>query len=92
MSKKSKKASKEKNMQRKRAAKAANKAKYQAMALAGQNTKSKRARGSNKNNKKVNLIDHKDGHCGNVACKRCFPNFSTPATRGEIAIYNKRVA
>ena len=92
MSKKSKKASKEKNMQRKRAAKAANKAKYQAMALAGQNTKSKRARGTNKNNKKVSTVDHKDGRCGNVACKKCFPNFSTPATRGEIAVYKKTAA
>ena len=74
MSKKAKKASKEKNLQRKRAMRAANKAKYQGMAQAGQNSKSKRFRAKSKIMKKIKMVDHADGHCGNYACDKCFPN------------------
>lgn len=73
MSKKSKKATKEKNLQRKRAIKAANKARYQQMARDGQNSKSKRARAGNKRGKKVLTIDHLNGKCGNPACRKCYP-------------------
>lgn len=74
MSKKCKKASKDKNLQRKRARKAANKARYQTMARAGENTKSKRAVKRGKAGKKAGGKSHPDGHCGNPACLRCFPN------------------
>lgn len=85
MSKTSKKKNKQKNLMAKRARRQANKARYQKMRESGQNTKSVRARGVNKLNRKANRVDHPDGHCGNVACKKCFPTFSTPARRGDIA-------
>jgi len=74
MSKKSKKASKEKNLQAKRTRRTANRARFQAMALAGKNSKSTRARAVNKNNRKVKMVDHPEGHCGNHGCARCFPH------------------
>lgn len=74
MSKKSKQASKQKNLQAKRTRRAANRARFQAMALSGQNSKSTRARTVNRNNRKVKTVDHADGHCGNIACTKCFPN------------------
>lgn len=96
MSKKSKKASKAKNLQRKRARRAANQARYQAMALVGQNTKSKRARHINKQTRKVSMIDHPEGRCGNIACTKCFPNIDRTLTVKYIKprmfkpyIYNK---
>lgn len=75
MSKTSKKATKQKNLQRKRAIKAANKARYQQLALSGQNSKSKRSRSTNKSARKVKRIDHPNGKCGNPGCKKCFPDF-----------------
>jgi hypothetical protein len=74
MSKKSKKASKEKNLQAKRARRAANKARYQKMRESGQNSKSKRAVSRGKVTKKAGGVSHPEGHCGNHACNRCFPN------------------
>ena len=73
MSKKAKAAAKEKNLQKKRAIKAANKAKYQAWALAGNNSKSKRSISRNKKAKKRNGISHPDGPCGNIGCRMCNP-------------------
>ena len=75
MSKKCKNASKLRNLQRKRARKSANKAKWQAMALSGVNSKSKRFRSKNKRMQRINPVSHKDvSHCGNPACSRCFTN------------------
>jgi len=74
MSKKAKKASKEKNLQAKRARRAANKSRYQKMRESGQNSKSKYSRAVNKNTKKAGGVDHPEGHCGNHACNKCFPN------------------
>ena len=73
MSKKAKKASKLKNLQRKRARKAANKARYQQMARDGVNSKSKRFKKKSKFDKKARPVKHLDAHCGNNGCKRCFP-------------------
>ena len=83
MSKKAKKASKEKNLQRKRSIKAANKARYQGMAQSGQNTKSLRFRRNSKAGKKIKMVDHADGHCGNYACNKCFPNKDVPQKPGK---------
>lgn len=74
MSKKAKKASKEKNLQQKRARRLTNRARFQAMALAGQNSKSKHARSVNRLTRKIKMVDHPNGHCGNVACVKCYPN------------------
>jgi hypothetical protein len=41
----------------------------------GQNKKTKHARAVNRMNRKANKLgNHADGHCGNYACDRCFPN------------------
>ncbi len=73
MSKTSKKITKEKNLQKKRARKAANRAKYDSWKLSGDNFKSKRSRKSIVKNKRVKTINHKDGKCGNIACQACDP-------------------
>lgn len=71
MSKSSKANSKQKRLLEKRKRKQANKARYEALKQAGQNTKSVRARAQNRNTKLVKMIDHPDGNCGNIACKKC---------------------
>lgn len=73
MSKKSKIASKDKRLAKKRAIKLANKAKYESWAKSGENTKSKRNRSSSRKNRLAKAFSHKTGHCGNLACKRCYP-------------------
>lgn len=80
MSKKSKKASKEKNLQAKRARRAANKARYQKMREAGQNSKSKRAVSRGKVTKKAGGVSHPEGNCGNNGCKRCTKQHNTGVT------------
>ena len=75
MSKKCKKAAKQKNIQRKRARKAANKARWQAMAQSGENSKSKRFLRKSKKTRMANSESHKGvNNCGNPPCKRCFNN------------------
>ena len=71
MSKKAKKASKEKNLMAKRARRAANKARYQKMRESGQNSKSKRAVSRGKVTKKAGGVSHPEGNCGNFGCLRC---------------------
>lgn len=71
MSKKSKAASKEKRLNKKRAIKQANKARYLAMKISGQNTKSKRATKQSRKNRLANRPDHTNGNCGNLGCKKC---------------------
>lgn len=73
MSKKSKKLNKEKRLQKKRSIKTANRARYAELKRIGQNSKSKRSLRQSKKNKRVNLIDHSTGLCGNIACKKCDP-------------------
>lgn len=78
MSKKIKKATKEKNLQAKRARKAANKAKYAALMAAGKNNKSIRSLRAGKRSRKAVGVDHPNGHCGNIACLKCFPDMERP--------------
>lgn len=75
MSKKIKAANKEKNLQAKRTRKAANKAKYASLMAAGRNGKSYRSVKAGKKKRKVASIDHPNGRCGNLACKKCFSVF-----------------
>lgn len=75
MSKKKKSESKDRRRAKKRARKAAAKAKYEAWKLAGQNSKSKRAKLRAKRLRKrtVASVKHAKGPCGNIGCKRCNP-------------------
>ena len=75
MSKKSKNLNREKRLQKKRAIKTANKARYAELKRIGQNGKSKRFLRNSKKHKLVRIIDHPDGFCGNIACKKCFPMY-----------------
>ena len=77
MSKKSKQANREKRLQKKRAMKAANKARFAEMKRVGQNSKSRRSLMQSKKHRLV--IDHKDGICGNLACIKCYPAFNKVA-------------
>jgi len=80
MSKKIKLKNREKRLQEKRNRKAANKARYAELRRLGINGKSKRFL---KNTKKtVKIIDHPNGHCGNLACSKCFPEFNSPSVWG----------
>lgn len=79
MSKKAKAANRELRLQRKRALKTANKARYAELKRVGQNTKSRRSLMQSKRRKLVKMIDHKDGFCGNLACKKCFSAFNQVA-------------
>lgn len=74
MSKRSKAITKDKNLQAKRARKAANRAKYKALMEAGKNSKSKRSVRFGKKSRKIQTVDHPNGQCGNIACKKCFPD------------------
>jgi len=79
MSKKAKAANRELRLQRKRALKTANKARYAELQRVGQNTKTRRSLMQSKRRKLVKIIDHKDGFCGNLACKKCFPQYNKVA-------------
>ena len=70
MSKKSKAKNKQDNLIKKRARKATNKAKYAALKLQGQNTKSTRATRNNAKNKLVKTKEHTH-KCGNIGCEKC---------------------
>lgn len=86
MSKKSKKATKQKNMQAKRAKKDANRAMYQERARQGVNSKSKRSvkRGKGKNTSTKGK--HEILNCGNPACSKCYPQYVVvkPAIANQI--------
>lgn len=82
MSKKSKKAARNKRLLAKRAKKAAQKARYQKFAEMGKNTKSKRFRAKGK--KTARKKDHPNGPCGNVGCIKCFGiNFKPFLEKGK---------
>ena len=66
MSKRAKAAQKLKRLQKKRARKAANTAKYAALRDSGQNTKSKRSLSQNKKSKRVNTVSHQICPCCNI--------------------------
>ena len=73
MSKKIKASSKAKNLQAKRARKAANTARYAALRAAGKNCKSKRSVKAGKKSRRLAGVEHSTGYCGNTGCIRCFP-------------------
>jgi hypothetical protein len=73
MSKSSKKRRSEERKSAKRKIKAANRARYEQMKLAGVNSKSKRAKKAVK--KLARKGRHLSGPCGNIGCKRCSPMF-----------------
>ena len=78
MSKKSKLKNREKRLMQKRARKAANKLRYAELKRQGINGKSKRFTKSLKR-KLAKVVDHKTGHCGNIACKKCYPEMHSPS-------------
>jgi len=71
MSKSSKAKKKIENLQEKRRRKQSNKARYAALKLAGENTKSVRSLRQKRKTKLVNKTDHTMGNCGNIGCKKC---------------------
>ena len=73
MSKKAKSEAKQRRRAKKRAYKAAQRARYEAWKLSGQNAKSKRASLSKKRRKEVRSVRHPLGPCGNVGCAKCHP-------------------
>lgn len=73
MSKKKKSEAKQRRRSDKRARKAAQRAKYEAWKLAGQNTKSKRVKLRAKRKTVIRLVKHAMGPCGNIGCKKCSP-------------------
>ena len=72
MSKKSKAVSKQNNLNAKRAAKAANKAKYDSWKRLGENTKSGRNKRKNSKKKGKSKGQHLTLDCGNIACRKCY--------------------
>ena len=73
MSKKAKSEAKKRRRAKKRAEKAAQRALYESRKRAGQNTKSKRVRLAAKRKRRVRLVRHRTGPCGNIGCARCAP-------------------
>ena len=74
MSKKAKLSNREKRLQEKRNRKAANKAKYAELKRLGINGKSKRYQSNLRKKSRAGSVDHPYGECGNVGCKKCFPD------------------
>jgi hypothetical protein len=75
MSKKIKQKNRLDRLQAKRARKAANQARYAEMKRQGINGKSKRAKANAKKRKRYSGISHPNGACGNIGCKKCFPEY-----------------
>jgi hypothetical protein len=74
MSKKTKVNNRNKRLQVKRAKKAANQAHYAELKRQGLNSGSRRARMSSKKRRKRGSVDHPNGFCGNIGCRKCFPS------------------
>ena len=73
MSKKAKSEAKKRRRSKKAAMKSAQRALYETRKREGQNTKSKRVKLRAKRKKRVRLVSHRLGPCGNVGCKKCNP-------------------
>lgn len=73
MSKKAKSEAKKRRRSLKRARKAAQRALYESRMRSGQNLKSKRVRLRAERERKVRLVRHREGPCGNVGCSKCNP-------------------
>ena len=78
MSKKAKKASKDKNRIAKTARKRANRALYDSRRDSGTNSKSLRARQNSKKGRSTEKGKHNIANCGNLACQKCNPSERTP--------------
>lgn len=74
MSKKSKLNNRERRLQEKRSRKAANKARYAELRRLGINGKSKRFTKNQAKKRKALSMDHPNGPCGNIGCRKCFPD------------------
>ena len=57
----------------KRKRKSAQRAKYEAFKLSGQNSKSKRSRSNERRRTSVRTVSHRLGPCGNIGCRKCSP-------------------
>jgi post-segregation antitoxin (ccd killing protein) len=79
MSKKSKNIARVKRLGMKRAKKEAQQRQYQAWAEEGRNNMSKRAKLRNKRGSSLRTKKHPQPYCGNYGCKKCHPEFNTPA-------------
>lgn len=79
MSKKSKKAASDIKRRKKASAKAAQSAKYESYRDSGKNAKSKRFLNKVKDSSKMRAHNHPYGNCGNIGCKKCFPQYNYPA-------------
>ena len=87
--KKAKEIARLKRLNKKRARKATNQAKYEAFIKAGQNRKSKRA-GKSSGKKEVRAVKHAVSNCGNLGCSKCF-DFSNPwKVKPASCIFSKR--
>ena len=75
MSKKTRKIQHDKRLAKKRAFKAANKAHFLELKRLGQNKKSFRQLKSTRLGKKRSAESHLQGRCGNLGCKRCYPEY-----------------
>lgn len=73
MSKKCKLKNRLEHLEQKRARKASNKAKYAELRRLGINGKSKRSISNKRKNRLIAQVDHPFGNCGNIGCKKCFP-------------------
>jgi len=78
MSKKSKKASKDKNRLAKQARKRANRSLYDARRDSGTNSKSFRARKNKKQKRSTEKNKHTINNCGNLGCQKCNPSERKP--------------
>lgn len=85
MSKRAKTSARQLRRARKAARKAAQNLKYAAWKLAGQNTKSRRAKLQKRRSNQVQNTAHALGPCGNVGCKRCNPAVYNLLSPGQLA-------
>jgi hypothetical protein len=88
MSRKIKQKNKVDRLQAKRARKSANQAHYAELRRLGINGKSRRAKANAKKHKRHNGISHFNGACGNVGCKRCFPEIYQLGLEYQQKIHN----
>lgn len=78
----SRKKNRDKQLAKKKARREANQAKYQALAAEGKNKKSKRHTLGNRRKKQIiGKHEHRDGYCGNLACRQCFTKNSLGVVR-----------
>lgn len=87
MSKRTKTASAIRRKKEKRSRKDAEQAKYAAFAKAGQNKKSKRSLGKNKEGR---VVRHAILFCGNIGCQKCFHRQPKPEPKKCVARFSTK--